>query len=119
MSLVSGLDQEASRTVSSSTPVRLSVPLPMPRATRPLEDLWTRLEDKRSEDATGRDSRRRSRIGHREGVRNRCGEGIGKGVRAHATPESAGSPDEQGVGRVGDLAAVTELAEHLIGEGIE
>ena len=103
MSLVPGPDLEGSRTVASSTPVRLSVPLTeAPRRPAPC-GVWIWLEDKRieikpeSQTGTGRDSRRRSRAGDRACVRDRCGQGIGQGVRT--CRQQRGQAGQQSVGR--------------------
>ena len=51
---------------------------------------------------------------------DRCGQGLGQGVHAGAAAEPPGRRVEQGVGRAPrPRGAVTELAEHLLGEGIE
>jgi hypothetical protein len=57
MSLAPGLDLEGSRTVASSTPVRISVPS-TDAPGQPFCRLPNRLEDKGYEDAAGRDTRR-------------------------------------------------------------
>src|SRR5258708_30613056 len=88
MSLVPGPDLEGSRTVASSTPVRLSVPLTEAPRRPALCGAWMRLEDNRieieTETQTGarRDPRRRSRAGDGTGVRHRRGQGIRRALRA-------------------------------------
>lgn len=74
------------------------------------------LEDKRIEfeaetdTGAGGDSRRRTRIGDRTGMRHRRGQGIRHGVRA----DPAGAPaGQQGVGRGSPTRAVTDLADQL------
>src|SRR6476659_10130313 len=59
-----------------------------------------RLEDKRIEAWTGRDSRRRARAGDRARGRGRRGQGIREGVRAGAG--EGGAAGQPGVGRGGD-----------------
>lgn len=119
MSLAPGPDLEGSRTVASSTPVRLSIPLTEAPGRPALCGVWIWLEGKRSEIETeteshtgaGRDSRRRSRAGDRASVRDRCGQGIGQGVRTM-------THDYKRHGTTTLFAALNVLTGKVIGQGM-
>ena len=89
MRLVSGLDLEGSGTVASSTPVRFSVSLTDAPGSPSYDEWigWETSEVKTVPEAIVDDDHE---TGDRTGVRNRCVQGVGKGV-ATVAPESAGS----------------------------
>ena len=64
-------------------------------------------------------ARRGARAGDRAGVRDRCGQGLGHGVYAAAAP-SRRAGGSAGCGRcAATTGAIIELADHLVGLGIE
>ena len=115
ISLALGPDLEGSRTVASSTPVRISVPGPRPPGDPPWNG-WMLLEDKRGEAGTGGDSRHRARADVGAGRRDRRRQGTGK-VCVRVPRDRPG----RRVSEVWDVAAttgaVTELAEDLVEPG--
>ena len=122
MSLAPGPDLEGSRTVASSTPVRISVPLTEAPGRPDLSSVdviggQAKWEQAEAKPGAGGDSRRRARAGHRAGRRDRCGQGVGQGVCAGA----AGRLRVGGSAGCGTwrrrTGAITELAEQLVGAG--